>query len=160
MEAFWDALKQAQDKLKIVDYSLAKVFPMTKDPTVIRSVMVNLHEAQVKSLDALLLFERTYKRVPAFPPKHVETKLRLFSEYCVKRYGLNQNMVNEFREVRQWAANAKEGVPHMSPDGKVQFRLEGFQVMNVPLSKLKSSLASTSLFHERVKEVINRARGP
>lgn len=160
MEAFGDALRQAQDKLKIVDYSLAKVFPMTKDPKVIRSAIVNLHDAQVKSLDALLLFERTYKRVPAFPPRHVETKLRLFSEYCVKRYGLNQDMVLEIRELKQWAANALEGTPHISPDGRVQFRLEGFQVMNVPIAKLKSMLSSASSFHGRVTEVINHARGP
>lgn len=157
MEAFGDAFRQALDKIKVADYSLAKVFPMTKDPSVIRSAIINLHEAQVRSIDALLLFERTYKRVPAYPVGHLETKLRLFSEYCVKRYGLREDMIRLIREAREWAQHAKDRVPVVSPDARIIFPLEGFRVMSLTFPSLKSQIGATSSFIEQVGQVIAHA---
>lgn len=157
MEAFADAFRQAEDKLKVADYGLGKVFSMTKDPSVIRSAIINLHDAQVRSLDALLLFERTYKRVPAYPVGHLETKLRLFSEHCVKRYGLSEDMVAAIREGQEWASVAKVHPPQVSPDNRVIFRLEGFQVMTLSLASIKEKLAKTSIFAQKIKEVLTHA---
>ena len=155
MEAYGDAFRQAKDKVKVADYSVSKVFPMTKDPQVLRSCLTNLHEAQVRALDALLLFERTYKRVPAYPVGHLETKLRLFGDYCAKRYNLQEDMIDHIRSVKELATLAAAQAPSLSGDGRrLIFREDGFQVKAVPFSDVKIMISRASAFVESIGKVV------
>lgn len=160
MEPFSDAFRQARDKVKIADYGLTKILQLSRDPNVVRSAIQNLHDAQVRGIDAVLLFERTYKRVPAYPVGHLETKLRLFSDYCVKRYKLSEDIVKDIRLVAEWVAMAKQKAPSITADSRLVFSDGGYQVSHLPLSAVKSMVVKTTSFIDAVEKVVQDARSP
>ena len=154
MESYSEVFRHAKDKLKVADYGVTKIFQMSRDPKVVCSAIHNLHEAQVRALDALLLFERTYKRVPAYPVGHLETKLRLFSEYCIKRYNLSEDMVKDIRQVALWEMEAKSKPSSLSSDSRLVFSEDGFPSSAVPVKSVREMVVRSGSFLEAVEKVV------
>lgn len=158
MESFIDAFSQAKDKLKVADYSLNKILQMSRDANVVRQAISNLHESQVRAVDAVLLHERRYKRVPAYPMGHLETKLRLFSQYCVKRYGLDEGVVKDIRLVNEWVLSVEGKPVSLSSDSRLVITDSGFHGSSIPLAQLKSMVVKTNSFIEGLAKVVQDAR--
>lgn len=154
MESFTEAFRQAKDKAKVADYGVNRILAMSRDANVVRSALVNVRDAQERAVDAILLYERVYKRVPAYPVGHLETKLRLFSQYCIKRYKFTDDIVKDIRLVNEWVRSS-EGMPiSLSPDNRLVISDGGFQSQSVPLAGIKSMIVKANSFIDSVGKVV------
>ncbi|MEK6961370.1 MAG: hypothetical protein AABX47_09450 [Nanoarchaeota archaeon] len=154
MESFTEAFRQAKDKVKVADYGVNRILAMSRDANVVRSALVNVRDAQERAVDAILLYERVYKRVPAYPVGHLETKLRLFSQYCIKRYKFTDETVKDIRLVNEWVRSSEGLQISLSSDNRLVISDGGFQSQSVPLAGIKSMIVKANSFIDAVGKVV------
>jgi len=67
MEEISNALKDANRLLRIADHLTYVTYPLVKDNKLIIAIAESLNGAMIKAMDALLYYDRYYKRIMHFP---------------------------------------------------------------------------------------------
>lgn len=76
---------QAENKIKIADHLLSTTFAIVKDPKLLVSVIDALYQAMDLSINAILEFEKNFKKL-----EYVENeKLEIFRRKIITKYALD-----------------------------------------------------------------------
>ncbi|MFH1591389.1 MAG: hypothetical protein ABIC95_05685 [archaeon] len=86
MEEYEAARLAAGKHLKIADHMLTQTYKLVRDPKILLAVAENLYKSVSASIDAILSWERLYKRIPPYP-SNPESKIQLFAARSIRRYG-------------------------------------------------------------------------
>lgn len=87
---------QAENKLKIADHLLSTTFAIVKDPKLLVSVIDALYQAMDISINAILEFEKSFKKLDYSE----NGKLELFRRKIITKYGLDPKMVDFYLELK------------------------------------------------------------
>jgi hypothetical protein len=91
MQDVINTLNQANKLLKTADHLAYVTYPLLKDNKLIIMILENLSEATIKLMEALLYYERNYKRIQHFP-SDFKSKMEIFKLSC-NHYNIPRNYV-------------------------------------------------------------------
>ena len=100
MEKFRELIDAANKKLKLADHILTMTYPIFKDPGLLLSSIENIFLAFTYGTSSLLYYEKVFKRIPPFPD-NFESKLELFRDKCLKRYGIDYGYIKIMQEIKE-----------------------------------------------------------
>jgi len=91
MQDVINTLNQANKLLKTADHLTYVTYPLLKDNKLIILILENLSEATVRLMEALLYYERNYKRIQHFP-SDFKSKIEIFKLSC-NHYSIPRNYI-------------------------------------------------------------------
>ena len=74
-------MKESLQLLNTADHLAYMTYPLLDDPKLLITITKNLYNALMKSVEAILVYERTYKRIPSFVNSYSD-KMHIFRETC------------------------------------------------------------------------------
>jgi hypothetical protein len=75
-------------------------YPLVKDVKLIVTIAENLHQALVTAMDAILYYDRLYKRISQLP-ENFNSRFDIFKRSCVPRYNIERDHLVIINDLRQ-----------------------------------------------------------
>ncbi len=92
-------LREAQDKLLQADHLAFSTYPRVQEPKMLALVVEDVNVIFLNCMEALLSYERLYKRIE--PVKgDFSSELMLLRSHCFKRYGYPAQVASMIAEVK------------------------------------------------------------
>lgn len=117
MEGFTTRVRQAKLYFRTADHLTYVTYPLVRDTKLLLTIIHNLNRAAQKSMDAVLYYERLFKRIMNIPDDF-ELKFSLFKEKA-KRYGVNESTLRVIKELHYLMRVHKESPMEFTRNNKL-----------------------------------------
>ncbi len=155
MEIFLEQLQEAKRTLKIADHLTYVTFPLMNDDKIITMIIDNLYISLNNSINALLNYEKYYKRVVNIPDTF-ENRYYIFKSELSKRYNINNDTVLIIKEIFDIFDKKKKSKSQIiEKDVFVSFTDQHkFRTLN--LKRIKEYINVTKLFISKLNSIIEK----
>ena len=158
MEKFQESLHQAKKQHHVADHMIYITYNVVKDPRLLLSAMNNILNSLINATDALLQYERLFKRIPAFPTNFT-SKLLLLKNPCSKRYKLSQNYIFLMNELYTIITDHKKSPVEFSRQDKFVICSENYRMKTITINKIKEYLVLNKAFLADVDKIMMKKNG-
>lgn len=158
MEEFQLALEGAKKSIKNADHMLIMTFPLVKDPKILLSVADNTFSAAEGAMNALLLYERLFKRIPEFQDSF-EPKFEVFRSTLVPRHSLSKEYVALLRDLKDILSEHKKSPVEFSRGDRFVICTENYRVKSVGVPELKKYIAKSKMFILDIDNLVSKNAG-
>ena len=143
MQEIFQLVDKSNKCFKTADHLTYITYPLIKDIKLLINIVENLYRAMVYGMDAILEYDKLFKRISQFPDDF-ETKTNIFKTSCAKRYNISREhivMIEDLKNILDYR--------NKSP---MEFiRKDKFVICN-------GSFRMKTLNYDKVKEYVNNAR--
>ena len=153
MEKLRQLLNNANLYLKKADHLTYITYPQVKDVKLLYLIISNLFKTVECSMNAVLYYDRLYKRLPAIPGAF-NYELELFKAKCVNRYNIDRRfalLISDLKEITELNQN---GPMAFSRGDKFVLCNKSYATKVLDLQKVKNYLAETKEFVAKVNKVV------
>lgn len=148
-------IKEALRLLNTADHMAYMTYPMINDPKLLLTITKNLYNALLKSVEAVLVYEATYKRIPSFVNSYHD-KVRMFKETCLDRYNLSRDGFLVLRDLKEILdEHSKSDVAFRRKDSFV-ICTDNFRLKTLNLTKVKDYIHKSKPFIEKASRLIGK----
>ena len=152
MEQFQEQRESAIRKLANADHMLNMTYPLVKDPRLLLAIVENLFLAMTNAMNSILYYERTFKKIPAFP-ENFEFKLKLFSEQCVQKYKIEKESVPILRKLKQIILEHKKSPVEFARSNAFIICNKDYKMEKITPELLKAYLSKAKVFIGQTKDI-------
>ncbi|MFH1972562.1 MAG: hypothetical protein ABIJ18_03745 [archaeon] len=157
MQEVLNLQKEAKLAFAKADHLVYMTYPTIKEVRLLYSAIESINTALLKSLDALLLYERVYKQIGVFP-KDLNSKLNIYMDYCVRKHGFDQEIGFLIRALNK-IIEAKRNAPiEFARQGKFVICSDDYRMRIIDDKMVKKHLSMARPFIAKVGEHINVGR--
>ncbi|MBI2667657.1 hypothetical protein HYX17_02705 [Candidatus Woesearchaeota archaeon] len=151
MEVLKDLMKDSNTHLNTADHLAYVSYSNIKDNKIIVSIADNLYKSLLKAVEAVLQYERMYKRIPPYS-ENFNAKLEMFKTKCAPRYNLDNEITALLDNLRGIVDQKKE----LMENGKEKFIAfnNEYKARSLTIEKVKEYLAKSKPFIQKVNEII------
>lgn len=135
------------------DYLTYKTYPLVSEVKLLGAITENIHEAFVKARDAVLLYDRLYKRINT-PKGDFEQELKIFQAHCARRYNIDRSFVLMMNDINVLLKAKKAAPMEFTRNNKYVFCSNEYKIQTLTIKKVKEYLASNKLFLEKVNGIL------
>ncbi|MBI2107256.1 hypothetical protein HYT57_04705 [Candidatus Woesearchaeota archaeon] len=158
MEEFISLVKEANKAFETADHLAYVTYPIVNDIKLIALVAENLNTALTKTMEALLYYDKLYKRIQ-FIPNDFYSKFELFKTRSAKYYNLSHQNIEIILEIKEFIEERKKS--QMEFSRKNSFVLySNLQVKTMSLDKIKKYITQTKgiifVLNQVLKQFQNR----
>lgn len=153
MEDFKKLLREANSSFKTADHLLYVTYPLLKDNKLIISMTENLNTALLKSMEALLYYDRAYKRIEIFS-EDFYSKFDVFKRECALRYGLDRSYITLIQDLRDIINERKKSKMEFVKNDKYVICSDNYSIKTITINKLKEYLNISRPFLKKVNQII------
>lgn len=147
---------EAAKRMNIADHMLSVTYPMVKDPHLLMTVLDNMFLAFTSAMQALLAYERNFKRVPPYQDTFV-SQFNAFKAKVMPRYALDAAIISVMQEVREILAQHKKSTVEFIKDDTLAICSDSFRTQTtLSSSKIKEFLAGAKGFIGAVHTIISQ----
>ena len=140
----WDKdLEEAKEHFKTADHLIYMTYPLLKDIKIIISTTENLYQSMVCGMNAILEYDRLYKRISMLPDDF-ESRFNIFKSNSAPRYNIEREHILLIKDLRDIIEHRKK-----SP---MEFIRKDKFVIADGLYRMKT------LTYEKVKDFVNKAK--
>ena len=155
MDIFLEQIEEAKKALKIADHLTYITFPLIGDEKIINMITDNLQISLIKAIEALLNYEKYYKRIVSVP-ENFEDKFYIFKDEVSKRYNINNETILSVKDINEIANNRKKSHTNfLKKDNFVLFTNE-YKVKTLNLKKIKDYINIAKVLINKVDMVIGK----
>lgn len=160
MEMFHEFIDDANKAFQTADHLTYSTYPLVKDPKLLLVIAENLFKALSKSMEAIVYYERLYKRIPHINDDF-NSKFDVFKEKCAPRYNLPRESVILIKDLKNLLDHHKKA-PTEFRKGYDRFVMadRSFNVRTLDITKVKNYLHLTKNFIFKVNSIYNRLNSP
>jgi len=158
MEKFQELREIAKKRISIADHMLTVTFPFVKDPKLLVTVVENVFLAMTNSMGSVLYYERLFKRVPLFPD-NFESKLNLFKDRCIKKYGVNPEHVVLLREIKDIMIQRGKSPVEFSRKDKFVICNGSYRMKTIGVEQLKKYIENAKEFIGANNNIVSKEEG-
>ena len=159
MEIFFEQIEEAKKAVKLADHLTYVTFPLIGDDKIMNMITDNLQISLLKALDALLNYEKYYKRVVSVP-ESFEDKLSVFKNEVSKRYDISSESLLAIREINEVVNNRKKSInaEFLKKDNVLLFNEYKLKTLNI--KKIKEYINLAKLLINKINTIVGKnARG-
>ena len=156
MEKFEILIKEALQYIKTADHLIYVTFPTVNDNKILMAISENIYISMVSAMEALLLYEKEYKRIYNIP-ENFDLRFELFKSTIAKRYSINREFVFVMGELRKLLQLHKSSQMEFNRKGSYIICADDFKLKTLNLNKVKQYLNQAKPFIQNVDEIVGRS---
>jgi len=153
MENVKQLLREAKDKVNTADHLAYVSYPEIADSKMLFAITDGLATAVTKAMEAVLAYERMFKRIP-LAPKDFGSEFELFKDKCVPSYGMDKKYVTLIDELNKIVELKKHTPLEFSRKDKIVLCTESYRMKEVDLKKVKEYLQLSKEFVDQVSGLL------
>ncbi len=146
-------VKEAIKAFKTADHLTYVTFPLLNDQKLFATIAEKLKESLDKGTRSLLEYDYLYKRIQ-FVPAEFQTRLSLFQQYALKKYGFDPRCLLTMREVEEIVTRRRESPIEFIRRDRLVIASSDYRLKTVTLEKIKELVQNTKTFISKVSEII------
>lgn len=155
MERYEIVLERAKRDLKLADHMINVTYKMVGDPKMLLSVMTRLKSGLDGTMEAMLLYDRLYKRIPPFT-ENFEMMHQIFRQRCLRRYNLDSSYVDLIAEVHHILKERKESPVEFSRKDKFVICTEDYRMKVLSIDNIKNYINKARMFQIEAERTVSR----
>ena len=155
MEKFQESLKKAKYDTHIADHMIYITYKVVDNPKLLLSAMKKILASMLLALEALLQYERLFKRIPALPQSQT-SRLLLLKDYCTKKYKLSQNYIYLIKELNDLIVAHESSPVEFSRNSRFVICSHNYRMKTITINKIKEYLSLNKAFLKDVEEITKK----
>jgi len=148
-------LNMAKEQIKIGDHMLYMTYPILKENKLIISIAENIYNAMLYSMDALLMYERMYKRILLYPDKF-SVKLEILRKISA-RYNLSGEIIPIMQDLKIFLDERKNSRVEFAKNDKYVLFNQKQELRSLGIEKLKQNLNISKNFIISIEGILSNA---
>ena len=153
MENFYRLIKEANSAFSTADHLTYVTYPLLKEVKLSIIVVENLHSAVTKAMDAILYYDRMYKRINPIQD-NFDAKIGVFRNSCARRYQIDEKHINLIKELRNIVSSHKESPMEFVRRDKFVICSDSYsKIKTIDINKLKEYVILTRLFIDKINSI-------
>lgn len=152
MEKLRQLIKGAKESLNIADHLAYVTYPQVKEMKLLYLVIENLYRASSKAMDALLRYERLYKRIPVVQGSF-DYELELFKD-SIERYAIDRHCVLLIQDLKSIVEARKRSPIEFARRDRFVICSDNYDMRVLDQQKVRNFVAETKEFIEKVNKAI------
>jgi hypothetical protein len=158
MEEFQKLLIEANRIFSSADHLIYVTYPLVKDIKLLIKIIENLNIATFKYMDALLSYERFYKRIGPLP-NNFDSRFEIFKRHMAKRYNLDRNHVMLLLELKELIDHHKRSKMEFIRKDKYVICGSNYRVMKtLNVEKVKDYINGIKPFVRKINHILSNDR--
>jgi len=145
----------AKEQIKIGDHMLYMTYPILKENKLIISIAENIYNAMLYSMDALLMYERMYKRILLYPDKF-SVKLEILRKISA-RYNLSGEIIPIMQDLKIFLDERKNSRVEFAKNDKYVLFNQKQELRSLGIEKLKQNLNISKNFIISIEGILSNA---
>lgn len=158
MEELKQLIAEANREFKKADHLAYVTYPMVRETKLLYVIAEVLYNSLSKGVEAMLAYERLYKRIPLVPGSK-ETELELFKDVAA-RYGFSRNAVLMMMDLKALMNAKKEAPVEFVRQDKFVICDEEYGMNVLDLQKIKGYIMDGKEFMARMNHVMRSVKSP
>ncbi len=154
MEKHQVAKLRAERHMKIADHMLTQTYPLLKDPKLLLAVMENIFMAMRYSMEALLYYDRLYKRIPPFQENY-DSKFNMFRARLLQRYGIAPEQVTTMQNVRELIMEHRKSPVEFTRGDRFVICTDSFHTKTIDVEQIKRFIGTARNFYSQVNRKVS-----
>jgi len=151
-------LAKANHHFQAADHMASITYNLVKDQKLLIAIAENLHQAFTLAIDAVLQYERLYKRIPPYA-EHPGAKLEVFRQKVAPIYNLNRGYLIIVEELRELVQGRKAApMEFIRQDKYVICNQDYSKITTITLEKLKSYINESKPFMRKLNLILQNVR--
>ena len=153
MEKLKSLLYDANKLFETADHLAYVTYPLIKDTKLLTTVADNLHNALLKSMEALLHYDRLYKRIPPYGTSFIEM-FQIFKSRCAPRYSIPREGIMVLQDLHEFIETRKKSTLEFSRRDKFVIATREYRLSALTLDKLKNYIYQSKRFLAQVNNIL------
>jgi len=150
-------LKEANLSLNRADHMLYMTYPLVKDNKLIVSILEHLNSSVNYAMDAVLYYERMYKRIELFPD-NFEVKFDIFKGKCSQKYNIEREILVLIEDLKKISNERKKSKMEFVKEEKYVICTSNYATRVLTIDKLKEYLNTSKVFLRKVNLILKNVR--
>lgn len=153
MQEIKSTLDRANQLIMRADHMLYVTYPLIKDNKLIITMAENISNGLIHAMDAVLMYEKLYKRISLYP-EDFRVKIDILKGSIARRYNINREHVVLIQDLKKFLEERKKsGVEFVKNDKYVLFNRKQ-EVKSLGIEKLKENLNMSKDFLKKVNGIL------
>ncbi|MBS3171546.1 hypothetical protein J4449_02965 [Candidatus Woesearchaeota archaeon] len=158
MEPFEMQIEEAKKALKTADHLAYITYPLVADNKLMLLIAENLYNSIIKTICALLNYDRYYKRIPVVPEDSDE-KIILFKTEICKRYNIDTDIILMIKDIKAIAESRKNSNMELFRKKELVIITEDFsRAKTLSLKKVKDYINTAKILVNKADSILKNAR--
>lgn len=154
MELYETYLKKAISFFKTADHLVYVTMPVVRDNKLFMTVLDNMHMALVSGMNAVLEYERLYKRIMPLAD-NFESRFEVFKR-MMGRYGFINEEAVTIWELKRFIEERKEAPVEFTRSGKFVICSDNYRMKTISIEEIKKYLSITKNFLLKINRVVKK----
>ncbi|MEM4267817.1 MAG: hypothetical protein QXK37_03205 [Candidatus Woesearchaeota archaeon] len=150
------ALESAKRNIQAAEHMLNVTFKITAEPRVLIAVCTRVMESFKDTIAAVLLYEYSKKRIPAFN-EDFDSMFSIFRARQSRRYRMSQDYSSVISRIREIIIQHKKSPVEFSKDGRFVICSERYKLKVISPEIIKGYVEKAKLFIEEVEGMVKNA---
>ncbi len=155
MEEIKNLINKAENKLANVDHLLSVTFPIINDGKILAPIAESLAQCSFITMEALLKYERIYKRIHSLPD-NLDIMFNIFKSEVALRYKISKNIMIMLNDLKNFLQSRKKSAAEFVKDSKYVICSNEYYTTIITPEKLKTYKDLISQFITKVKEITSK----
>ena len=153
MELYQLYLKKASSFFKTADHLVYVTLPVVNDNKLIVTVLDNISMALSHGMDAILEYERLYKRILPLAD-NFESRFEVFKSRIIGKYGFINDEALIITELRKFIEERKEAPMEFTRQNKYVICSDNYRMKIISLDEIKKYLSMTKNFLLKINRIV------
>ena len=154
MELYQELREKARKNINIADHMIYMTYSVVKDPKLLLTIMDNIFLSLTYGMSSILHYERLYKKIAVFP-ENFESKLELFKERVVPKYGIPPENIKMMQKVKDIILEHKRSPMEFVRGNKFVICNDSYKMRTLSVDEIKEYIKRTKEFLE-LTEVVTK----
>lgn len=153
MDAFKTLIDSMNRYLNTADHLVYVTYPLVKEEKLILAALENLHNALIFAVEAILFYDKMYKRIGLYPD-NFNAKLETFKLKCAPRYNFERGTVVLIQDVYELIQqHEKSQMEFARKDKYYIFDRDYVKMKAIDLPRIKAYIMDAKPFIEKVNRI-------
>ena len=154
MERFKELVEKANRSLNTADHLAYVTYPVINEPKLTITILNNIYQSLLHSIDALLYYDYLFKRV-SFYPKDEKEKIELFRKITSKHYNIDREHIILIDEIKNLLSKHKESPIEFIRKDQLVICSTNYNIQTISINKIKDYLSKSKEFVDKINRIHN-----
>ena len=155
MEKFKEIVREANKAFNVADHTTYVTYNLVKDPKLILVILENLYLSLYKAMEAVLYYDRLYKRI--FPlPEGFGLRFNIFRNKCAVRYNITKEEADLMLELKELVEQHKRSPMEFIRKDKLVICTRNYRTQTINIEKIKQYVIQAKPFILKVNNILQK----
>ena len=157
MQEISDYLNKANKLIRTADHLTYVTYPLIKDNKLIITITENLADAMTNAINALLHYDKYYKRI-TYLPEDFRSRLEIFKLNCAPRYNISTIYLTLIRDLKDLQEARKKASMEFIRKDEYVITEKNFNIKTLTYQKAKDYVNLSKAFFDKVNFILKNVQ--